>query len=238
MPILQDNIDPTAGQPQATMPPEGVGAPAAPEVPGGALPQPNPQVTCPAVKAHMQGLDAMRAKMNPKQGDAYDRVVMAGKRTLYAEQTAPLIKKMLEVEDSSLGEKLGQSVAGLMVMMDNQANGAMPKEIMVPAGVAILFEAGDYLFEIGEDVSEEVLGDGLEAMIYSIYDAFKIPPEQVDKAISALADKLGFKDEGNAMDKIEDAQDEGVIRQPIPAEDAAAAEEEGFQQGFNNGRGV
>lgn len=228
MPILQDNLTPPAAQPM----PQGAPAPAQQ---GQETPH-NPAVTSPAVQSHMDEVAAMRAKMTPEQGDAYDRVVLAGKRLMYSPDMGETIAKIMDVGDVPLEDKIGQNIAGLIFLMDTQANGSMPKDIVIPAGVALMMEVSDTLFESGMEITEEVLAGALTSMIYEIYANYNIPKEQVDEAIDKLAGQLGFKDD-----------DKGVVETAAEAAAEAggdadsadeAAETEGFAQGFNKVRGV
>ncbi len=236
MPILQDALQAgaatTAPQPQPT-PQNAAPAPAG----AGNLPPPNPQIVCPAVAAHMDDVENMRGFMDEKQRNAFDRVVVAGKKMLYAPESAQVVQNLLMDDEIPMANKLGEGVANLMVMMDNQGNGTIPKEIMIPAGIVVMFEAADYAFEVGFEISETDLADAMEKLIYGIYAGYQIPAEKVDEVIDALAGKFGFK-EGDAekvMGKVEEAQEKGMIREPIPGGDNG--EEEAFEQGFNQQRG-
>jgi hypothetical protein len=252
MPILQDSLqNAQAGAPA----PVGAAATAPQNVPGAAataLPPPNPAITCPAVKAHMGAVANMRKIMGPQLGNAYDRIVVAGRKMLYAPESAETVKKILTDDQIPLKNKLGEGVANLMVMMDNTANGTMPKEALVPAGITIMFEAADYAFERDIPVSEKDLADSMEILVYGIYSGYQIPPEKVDELLDKLAGQFGFK-EGDAdkvMEKVEGAQEEGKVREPIPGEtEEEMAEgagdnpqeeeaEAAFTQGFNKTRGV
>ena len=201
----------------------------------GQLQPPNPEIVCPAVRAHMDDVENMRKLMSPEQLAAFDRVVAAGKKVLYSKESADMVQGLMMDDEIPLRNKLGEGVANLLVMMDNQANGSIPKDTLIPAGVAILFEAADYMFECGFDVSEKDLADSMETLIYGVFQGYQIPPEKVDEVIDDIGKKMGFE-EGDAdkvMEKVEGAQEEGVIREPIPGDEEAA-----FQQGFSEQRGV
>ena len=198
----------------------------------------------------MDDVENMRGFMDEKQRNAFDRVVVAGKKMLYAPESAQVVQSLMMDDQIPMANKLGEGIANLMVMMDNQGNGTIPKEIMIPAGIVVMFEAADYAFEVGFEISEKDLADALEKLIYGIYAGYQIPAEKVDEVIDTLAGKLGFKegDAEKAMDKVEEVQEEGKVREPIPGgdnpqEEAAEgpagdnAEEEAFEQGFNQQRG-
>ena len=184
MPILQDSMQ----NPQA-------GAPAPAPAGGQQLPPPNPDITSPLVKAHEDELANMVTVMPPEMRDAYQRVVVAGKKMMYAPETAEAIHGIILDDKIPMANKLGEGVANLVVMMDNQGNGTIPKDVLVPVGVTLMFEAADYLFEVGMEVTEGDLSDAMELMVYSIFEAYGVPQAEVDKIIDKLMSDLDLDDE-------------------------------------------
>jgi hypothetical protein len=162
---------------------------------GQQLPPPNPETTSPLVKAHEDELANMVKVMPPEMRDAYQRVVVAGKKMMYAPETAEAIHGIVLDDKIPMANKLGEGVANLVVMMDNQGNGTIPKDVLIPVGVTLMFEAADYLFEVGMEVTEKDLSDGMEMMVYSIFDAYGVPQEEVDKVIDKLMGDLDLDDE-------------------------------------------
>lgn len=201
-------------QPQAP-----VVANAQPNTPQGAqgqLPPPDPEILSPIVLAHMDELEQMRNMLDGKLGDAYDRVLTAGMKMMYSADNSKVMQSIITDESIPIANKLGEGIANLLVMMDNQGNGTIPKEILVPVGVALMFEASDYLFEVGIEFTEKDLGDALELLIRAVLIGYNIDPEKMEAVIDDMGKKLGFE-EGAAP------EDEGAE----PADEDAA-----FQQGF------
>ena len=124
--------------------------------------------------------------MPPQMRDAYQRVVVAGKKMMYAPETAEAIQGIILDDEVPMPNKLGEGVANLVVMMDNQGNGTIPKDILVPVGVTLMFEAADHLFEVGDGSHREGPSDGMELMVYSIFAAYGVPEEEVNKTIDKL----------------------------------------------------
>lgn len=197
--------------------------------PAGQMQAPNPDIMSPIIQSHMDELEQMRGMLDGKLGDAYDRVVTAGMKMMYAPEAAEMIQKLIMDDEVPVANKLGEGVANLVVMMDNQGNGTMPKEILVPVGVTLLFEAADYLYEVGVDFTEDDLGKALELMINGIFIGYGIDPDQIEKVIDDMGKKLGF--EGGDEQEAAEAE--------TPEEDMAEGpqgevEEEGaFAQGFS-----
>ena len=183
----------------------------------GQLPAPNPETMSPVVLSHMDELEQMREMMDGQLGDAYDRVLTAGMKMMYSPQSAEVTQKLIMDDNIPLPNKLGEGVANLIVMMDNQGNGTIPKEVLAPVGIALLFEATDYLFELGIEATEEDLGKAIELMIMGIFAGFGIEMAQVDKMVDDLGAKLGF-------------DETKVTKAAAPAQ--AAKEGAAFEQGF------
>lgn len=198
------------------------GAPAQP------MQAPNPEIMSPIVAGHMDELDQMTQMMDEKMGAAYDRVLTAGMKMLYSPENAEMMQDLILSEEIPVANKLGEGIANLLVMMDNQGNGTIPKEIMVPVGIALMFEAADYLFEVGIEVTEDDLGAGLELLIKGVLVGYGIDPAAMDEVIDNMGQKLGFKEGG----------EEAVTGSAAPGEKGIVPmdEEAAFQQSFKDER--
>lgn len=213
-------------------------APAAPgAAPAGNMPAPNPEIMSPIVASHMDELDQMAKMMDGKMGDAYDRVVTAGMKMLYSPENAKMMQEIITNEDVPIANKLGEGIANLLVMMDNTGNGTIPKEVLVPAGVALMFEAADYLFEIGVEFTENDLGAALELLIKGVFVGYGIDPAKMDKIVDDMGAKLGFDDtdEGkkvNAMsgEEVAETGEAPAGESGIEPLDEEAAMQQGFKE--------
>jgi len=188
----------------------------------GQMQAPNPEIMSPVVQAHIPELEQMQALLEGKLGDAYERVVTAGMKMMYAEENAEMIQGLILNDEVPVANKLGEGIANLLVMMDNQGNGTIPKEILIPVGVTLMFEAADYLYEVGVEVTEQDLGTGLELMIEGIFVGYGIDPAQIEKVIDDMGQKLGFEEGAEAVEA-------GEPEIPGPEVGGEAAFEQGFK---------
>jgi len=223
---------PPAGSPAATAPVSQGGG-------GAPMPQPNPEIMSPIVASHMDELEQMAAMMDGKMGDAYDRVVTAGMKMLYSPDNAKMMQEIIGNDEVPVANKLGEGIANLLLMMDNTGNGTIPKEVLVPAGVALMFEAADYLFEIGVEITEKDLGQGLELLIKGVFVGYGIDPAKMDKIVDDMGEKLGFADtdQGKEVDAM--SGEEVAETGEAPAGEAGIEpldEEAAMQQGFKEER--
>jgi len=131
-------------------------------------------------------LAKMARAMGPEREDAFRRVVVAGKRLLYGKETQGMIDQFMSTE-APIEEKLGTGIANLVIMIDNKAQGNIPKDVMIPAATVLLFDAADFLRQSGEQISVEQLGAAYEHMFYGIFAGYGAQPEQVDAAFDQFA---------------------------------------------------
>lgn len=213
MGILEDNMA-AQGQPEMM---QG----AQPQAQG-QLPAPNPEITSPLVQSHIDELTKMRELMDDKMGNAYDRVLTAGMKMLYSKDSAQVISDLIESEEVPMANKLGEGIANLLVMMDNQGNGTIPKEVLIPVGVALMFEAADYLYEVGVEVTEDDIGKALELLINGVFTGYGIDPAKMEQVIDDMGKKLGFEE--GAEEELEEGE--------TASEEVAETEEAAFEQGF------
>lgn len=214
-------------------------APAPGAAPAGNMPPPNPEIMSPIVAGHMDELEQMAAMMDGKMGDAYDRVVTAGMKMLYSPDNAKMMQEIITNEDVPIANKLGEGIANLLVMMDNTGNGTIPKEVLVPAGVALMFEAADYLFEIGVEFTENDLGAALELLIKGVFVGYGIDPAKMDKIVDDMGEKLGFADtdEGKKVDAMSGEEQAETGEAPAGESGIEPLDEEAaMQQGFKEER--
>ena len=190
--------------------------------PQGAMPPPNPETMSPVVMNHMDELEQMASMMDGKLGDAYDRVLTAGMKMLYSKDSAQVISDLIESEEVPMANKLGEGIANLLVIMDNQGNGTIPKEVLIPVGVALMFEAADYLYEVGVEVTEDDLGKALELLINGVFTGYGIDPAKMEQVIDDMGKKLGFEE--GAEEELEEGE--------TASEEVAETEEAAFEQGF------
>lgn len=131
-------------------------------------------------------LAKMAQAMGPEREDAFRRVVLAGKKILYGKETQGMIDEFMAT-DAPIEEKLGTGIANLLILIDNKANGNVPKDVMIPAGTVLLFDAADFLRQSGEKITVEQMGSAYEHMFYGIFAGYGAQPEQVDAAFDQFA---------------------------------------------------
>jgi len=128
------------------------------------------------------------AKSIPKNfQEAFGRVITAGMRIMFSEQTHDMMMEQLD-QDGDLAQVVGEGMAGLMLLMYQKSNQTMPGEIIVPAAIYLLAEGADFLEKvIGEEIPPDVIGDAIEVMLNILMEKFGIDPQKFQMAIQKAA---------------------------------------------------
>lgn len=123
-------------------------------------------------------------KIPPELQDAYERTVIAGMKVMFSKESHQFMLKEIQ-KPGDMGDKLGQSVAGLMLMLFKESNQSMPPQIIIPAGLELLMQAADFLknTKMGEPTNEE-LGRAMQVMINTVMKGFGLKPEQFAQALN------------------------------------------------------
>jgi hypothetical protein len=123
-------------------------------------------------------------QMPPELQRAYDRVVVAGMKIMFGKDSHKLMLKELQRE-GPLAQKLGQGIAGLVLLLYKESNGTMPPAVMIPAGVYLTMQAVDFMRQADlEKVTNQDIGDAMEIMVSTIMEKFGVAPEKLQSVLS------------------------------------------------------
>jgi hypothetical protein len=127
---------------------------------------------------------ALRSQMSlpPELQEPYARVVAAGKKILYSEQMAPQIVELLRGE-GDMGQKLGQGVSALMGILVEKSNGTMPPQILIPAGIELVAEAGAMLKESGAPVTDADIAEGVAVLVETVLGQAGVTMDQLPQLL-------------------------------------------------------
>ena len=146
------------------------------------------EATEPAGKVDYEGYTKdMESRVPPKLKNAFTRVVVAGMKFLFSDQTNGMVNEYLSGEGDP-AKKLGEGVAGLMGTLYKESKGSMPGEIMVPAGIQLLLEASEYAERANLiQVTPQILAGAIETFMYKVMGMAGLNPDQFDQ----MLDKMG-----------------------------------------------
>lgn len=82
--------------------------------------------------------------MTPQDQQMLQKVVMAGQKIMYDKSVFPKFAEAL-AQPAPLPMKLATEAAGLLKMIQDKAQGQIPKRLMIPIGMMLLLEMGDFM---------------------------------------------------------------------------------------------
>lgn len=122
---------------------------------------------------------------------AYDRIVVAGMKFMFSDQTSGQVIEFLKGQ-GDIAEKLGKGVGALMLSLFVQSNKTMPHQLMIPAGVDLLLQAAEFYTQSGMgEVSNEQLAQAMQTMVFTILEKFGMGQEQVMGGIAKMQQAAG-----------------------------------------------
>lgn len=124
----------------------------------------------------------------PKQyQEAFARVVKAGNKVMYSEQTHDLMMEQLS-QDGDPSQVIGEGIAGMMLLLYQKSNQSMPTEVIVPAGVYLLADGVEFLEVILEEpFPPETTASAVEVMLSVLMEKFGIDKEKFNMAMEKSA---------------------------------------------------
>lgn len=171
------------------MPPQPAPQPSgllAAQLPGQAPPSP------PADKAEADGnpvqalAEAAAQKVPAKYQDAFQRVVLAGRKFMYGDdQTHALMVKALASSNDPI-QAVGAGVTQLMGLLSQESRNTIPEAVFAPASLALMAEALDY---VGQTQKREITKDDVAKATQSYADTFLRAAGIDQQGFAAVADK-------------------------------------------------
>lgn len=123
--------------------------------------------------------------------DGVTRIILAGRKIMYASETKQIIEDEL-AQDIPDWQKIGESVAGLMTIIDGQANGKIPSAYIVPAAIQLVFDAADFMSDTGRiEPSDEEVAQATIYVAILLLKKMRVPDNQIMQMAQQLASKAG-----------------------------------------------
>jgi hypothetical protein len=132
-------------------------------------------------------LDAVKKniEMPPELQEAYERVVIAGMKVMFSSQTHRIMLKELQ-KQGPVAQRLGQGIAGLMLLLFKESNNTMPPQVIFPAGIELMMQAVDFMRKTNmAKVTNQDIGQAVQVMIEVIVSKFGVDPAQFEQMINS-----------------------------------------------------
>jgi hypothetical protein len=119
--------------------------------------------------------------------EAFSRVVKAGMRVMFSEQTHDMMIEQLS-QEGDLADNVGNAIAGLMLLLYQKSNKTMPGEVIIPSGVYLLAEGADFIEKVtGEKITPDVMAKAMQVMVDVLMKSFGADPNRVMSAAQKAA---------------------------------------------------
>lgn len=138
-------------------------------------------LSTPAVKsAGKLSPDAIKAQMHlsGNQGAQLDRIVLAGRKIMFSPQSHKMMLDQLN-GPGTMGSKLGLGVAGLIALLWQESKQSLPPQLLIPAGMILVAVAADFLRQAGQSVTDQDIGQGMEAMVTALMHSAGVNADKV-----------------------------------------------------------
>lgn len=139
----------------------------------------------------MAGMLDQRGKITPESLEAkmhldkkmrvqLDRIVTAGLKVMFSPQSHQLMLKQMD-GPQPIAQKIGEGVAGLMSMLFQESNRSISPKLLIPAGTILCAHAALWLRKVGQTVTDQDIGNAIEAMTTAILHAVGIDPDKLSQ---------------------------------------------------------
>lgn len=123
-------------------------------------------------------------KLPPELQEPYERVVSAGGQFIFGDSTHKQALEALQQGQGPISQRLGDAIAGLLLMLFERSKGTMPPQVIIPAGIDLLTQAADFLQQSGaEPITPAEVGEALARMVTVIMEKFGADPAKLQQAI-------------------------------------------------------
>lgn len=126
---------------------------------------------------------ALMQKVNPKLVPAVTKVVAAGRRIMYSDQTRQMaVQQLKQAKDPA---SIGAVVAKLAAVLMNQAHGTIPPSVLFPAAMQLLMEALGFLEEAGAvQITTEFLAQCTQELGSAFLQVMGVTPDKLDQMMA------------------------------------------------------
>lgn len=107
---------------------------------------------------------AVYEKIDPADKGALERVVIAGQKFMFAQETHKYMTEILD-KPGELSDRLGMGMVDLMLILIGQSKGRMPPQVIIPAATILLAKAGEFIEQTDGGMDTKVFGEALKLMI-------------------------------------------------------------------------
>lgn len=134
---------------------------------------------------------AVNQKVPPEKRNAVARIVTAGEKVMYSEQTRKMLQNQLN-QPGDPTEVAGEGIAKLIALLFKESRGTMPMDAGMMAAQILLCEGLDFLEQAGRiKVDADVVANATKAMFAYLLQLFGVNQDKLGQLMQAGASANG-----------------------------------------------
>jgi hypothetical protein len=134
-----------------------------------------------------QVIQAITAKVAPDQQKAFNRIVVAGMKLMYADKTEAMLRKQMDSAEPPIAA--GQGAAKLVGLLLAKSKGTAPFKAMIPAGVVLTCEALDFMEKAGKaQLTPDLVSEAVQEFGSAVLQVIGVTPEKLDQMMARIPD--------------------------------------------------
>ena len=131
-----------------------------------------------------QVVDGIEQKVEPEMRGAYDRIVTAGLKIMFGEETHDMMAKELEKE-GDIATNVADGISRLIALLYVKSKETMPIPAAILASITLMAEALDFAErKMGVPVTNDVVDAAAEATAEQVLRKFGVTPENLQQLVS------------------------------------------------------
>jgi hypothetical protein len=130
---------------------------------------------------------AVQAKVPANRQYAFHRIVTAGLKVMYEQETHALMVKQL-VANGDPSELAGEGAAKLLGMLFKKSRGTMPMNAAIPATIVLMCEGLDFMQKAGKFQSTpDTVAQAMKSLSSNLLQLFGVTPDKLQGMINQHA---------------------------------------------------
>lgn len=139
-----------------------------------------------------QSNSQMQSEKTPQEGatgdqGAYEKVVLAGAKVLYDDQTHDAIMQTLQAGKDNPARALSNVVSNIITQLNEKAGGKIPQQVILPAASELLSMVTELAEASGLFQPDDKITDSAYmGIVKSMIEKYPPPPEDVNNFLNSL----------------------------------------------------
>jgi hypothetical protein len=126
---------------------------------------------------------AITAKVAPDMRKAFNKIVVAGMKLMYAPKTEKMLRQ--QMNSGPPPQAAGQGAAKVVGLLLTKSKGTAPFKAMIPAGVMLTCEALDFLERAGKaELTPDLVSEAVQEFGSAVLQVIGVTPEKLEQMMA------------------------------------------------------